>query len=132
MTELWSLSFALPRAAFEAIGGFDEAFEGYGGEDTDFAYRLGKALPELVFVPGMRAVHQWHRVAKPPLQHFDDIIRNAELFHAKHGRWCMDYWLGQLADQGFIVWRGGTIEVLRRPSRDDLQASWQDSSVRFS
>jgi GT2 family glycosyltransferase len=132
MTELWSLSFAVPRRAFEAVGGFDEDFLGYGGEDTDFAYRLGQKIPELVFVPGMRAVHQWHQVAVPPLQHFDDIIRNARLFRKKHGGWCMDYWLGQLEERGFIKWSADEIVVLKRPSGDDLQAAWQGSSVRFS
>jgi GT2 family glycosyltransferase len=132
MTELWSLAFAVPRRAFEAIGGFDEAFQGYGGEDTDFAYRLGGVLPELLFVPGMRAVHQWHRVAIPPLHHFRDIVRNAALFHEKHGRWCMDYWLGQLEERGFISWTEDNLTVLREPSGDELEAAWQDRTIRFS
>lgn len=31
---------SLPRAAFEAVGGYDTAFAGYGGEDSDLALRL--------------------------------------------------------------------------------------------
>ncbi|MCQ8184454.1 glycosyltransferase family 2 protein [Parvularcula maris] len=132
MTELWSLAFAVPRGAFEKVGGFDAEFEGYGGEDTDFAYRLGKVVSELLFVPGMRAVHQWHRVAIPPLHHFDDIVRNALLFRQKHGRWCMDYWLGQLAERGLVRWTEDELTVLRRPSGDELEAAWQGPGVRFS
>ncbi len=31
---------SLPRSAFEAVGGFDESFAAYGGEDSDLGYRL--------------------------------------------------------------------------------------------
>ncbi|WP_425466922.1 galactosyltransferase-related protein [Rarobacter faecitabidus] len=33
----WSLTFALSSATWQRIGGFDEGYCGYGGEDTDFA-----------------------------------------------------------------------------------------------
>ena len=32
-------NFGISRALFEAAGGFDESFNRYGGEDTEFAYR---------------------------------------------------------------------------------------------
>ncbi|WP_409241961.1 glycosyltransferase family 2 protein, partial [Caballeronia sp. INML3] len=35
----WSLNFACHLNTFEQIGGFDDAYTGYGGEDTDFAFR---------------------------------------------------------------------------------------------
>jgi GT2 family glycosyltransferase len=132
MTDLWSLNFALPTDLFRSIGGFDERFVGYGGEDTDFAVRLGQTGAELVFVPGMRAVHQWHPVSIPPLQHFDDIVENARRFREIHGAWCMDYWLDQLQDRGFIHWAEERISVLRKPSGDDLEAARQPPTVRFS
>ena len=31
---------SLPRAAFEAVGGYDQAFVAYGGEDSELAWRL--------------------------------------------------------------------------------------------
>ncbi|MBE8147289.1 hypothetical protein IOD13_18970 [Brevibacterium casei] len=34
----WSLSFACRPEVFARIGGFDETYAGYGGEDTDFAF----------------------------------------------------------------------------------------------
>jgi hypothetical protein len=37
--ELWGV-IAMPRASFEAIGGYDEAFEGWGAEDVDIIQRL--------------------------------------------------------------------------------------------
>ena len=36
----WSLNFALSAERFAASGGFDEAYAGYGGEDTDFGRTL--------------------------------------------------------------------------------------------
>ncbi|MEE4210046.1 MAG: galactosyltransferase-related protein [Parvularcula sp.] len=132
MTEFWSLVFALPKALFEDTGGFDEDFIGYGGEDTDFARRLAQVGAELHFVPDLRAVHQWHEVSIPPLQHFGDIIRNAELFRRKHGVWCMDYWLGQLKERGFIRVERDHIALIKEPSRDELEAARQPASVRFS
>ena len=54
-TEFWSLSFSLAAATFRKIGGFDPAFDGYGGEDTDFALRLGQSHVDLHWVPAARA-----------------------------------------------------------------------------
>jgi glycosyltransferase involved in cell wall biosynthesis len=36
----WSTNVSYPRAAFEAIGGFDETFRQWGWEDTELAYRF--------------------------------------------------------------------------------------------
>ena len=38
----WSLSFAVDAARLGRVGGFDEAYVGYGGEDTDFGQRLAR------------------------------------------------------------------------------------------
>jgi glycosyltransferase involved in cell wall biosynthesis len=40
LLELWG-TFITARADFEALGGFDEVFQGWGGEDADFVQRLG-------------------------------------------------------------------------------------------
>ena len=132
--EFWSLSFALHRETFLTCGGFDESFVGYGGEDTDFAMALRDADVQLAFVPGARAVHQWHEVEKPPLRHLSSIVRNANLFRAKHGRWCMDYWLGQLEDAGFIRTAecDSFVEILREPTAAERRAARQGPEVRFS
>jgi GT2 family glycosyltransferase len=53
----------VPRPAFEAINGFDEAFQGWGCEDDDLALRLllsgvwGRAVHTAA-----RALHQYHPV----------------------------------------------------------------------
>ncbi len=38
-------NLSVKRTALENIGGFDESFHVYGGEDTVFAYRLAQAYP---------------------------------------------------------------------------------------
>ena len=131
-TEFWSLSFALSAETLWRLGGFDEIFEGYGGEDTDFAMRLGQSDTSLYWVPEARAVHQWHSVEKPPLTHLEDIVRNANLFRQKHGSWCMEYWLNQLVEGGFIDWGDDLIEIVRYPSADEREAARGGGSVRFS
>ena len=132
-TEFWSLSFALDAQTFRDTGGFDERFDGYGGEDTDFALRLQHSGTELHWTPAARAVHQWHPVQIPPCHHLQDIVRNANRFHDKHGQWCMGYWLDQFEAQGLIRRPAdGPIEILRLPSADERQAATQGGTVRFS
>lgn len=99
----WSLSFALRATDLARIGGFDEAYEGYGGEDTDFAQRLGRAGGSLWWVGGADAYHQHHAVSRPPLEHLDDIVRNASLFQQQWGRPCMDGWLESFATLGLVA-----------------------------
>ncbi len=56
----WSLAFGVRRALFHNLGGFDERFTGYGGEDTDFGFRAHRAGVELLFLGGTGAFHQYH------------------------------------------------------------------------
>ncbi|MFP7832883.1 glycosyltransferase family 2 protein [Marisediminicola sp. LYQ134] len=102
----WSLSFALTVATWERIGGFDAAFEGYGGEDTDFAYRARAAGIPLHWVGGAHALHQYHATSSPPWQHLDDILRNGHLFAERWGVWPMSGWIDAFAAGGAIRWDG--------------------------
>ena len=129
--ELWGLSFALSAANWRRAGGMDERYIGYGGEETDFAARLERAGVTMAWVGGARAYHQHHPIHIPPLQHFDAILRNARLFHATWGRWCMDYWLGQFAERGLIAIDDRTLTVLRAPTRDEIDATL-DATALFS
>ncbi|PYE40650.1 GT2 family glycosyltransferase [Rhizobium sp. PP-F2F-G20b] len=132
--QLWGLSFALRKATWLSIGGMDERFYGYGGEETDLARRAGQAGIRTYRVGGARAYHQHHAVHIPPLQHFDHILRNARLYQAKHGVWCMDYWLGQFAERGLIEWtsEADAIRLLRRPDAHETEAARQPDHVLFS
>ncbi|WP_198020207.1 glycosyltransferase family 2 protein [Nocardioides sp. J54] len=62
----WSLSFALSARAWRRTDGFDEAYVGYGGEDTDFARRAGAAGLRMAWTGDARAYHQHHPVSRPP------------------------------------------------------------------
>ena len=56
----WSLSFAITTQDWLTLGGFDEDYEGYGGEDTDFAMRLTAHDGRLLWVGGATCYHQHH------------------------------------------------------------------------
>ncbi|WP_279478847.1 glycosyltransferase family 2 protein [Aureimonas sp. SK2] len=129
--ELWGLSFALSATRWHAIGGMDERFVGYGGEETDFALRLSASGVPFFWTAGARCYHQHHAVRVPPLHHFDHILRNAALFRERHGRWCMDYWLGQFRDAGLIDWREDAIRLLRRPTEAEFEASGAGAADRL-
>lgn len=119
----WSLAFGIAATAFARIGGFDESFTGYGGEDTDLAFRASEAGLELLFLGGTCAYHQHHGVFDPPLQHFDDIVRNAQLFHARWGVWPMSDWLDAFAVHGFLIREDTRLTILRRPTEPDIRAA---------
>lgn len=101
----WSLSFAIDRRAWERVGGFCEDYVGYGAEDTDFGWQVVASGLEHAWLGDARAYHQWHPVSDPPVEHLDDILRNAALFHRRWGRWPMLGWLTAFEDQGLATFR---------------------------
>jgi GT2 family glycosyltransferase len=106
----WSLSFACTTGTWAMAGGFDERYEGYGGEDTDFAATARAAGVGLAWVGGAHALHQYHPTSAPPWQHLDAILRNGEHFARKWGRWPMTGWIDAFAAAGAIehvdgIWR---------------------------
>lgn len=111
----WSLSFALTAATWDAIGGFDEDYVGYGGEDTDFARRAEQAGVAMAWIGSARAFHQHHPVSRPPVEHVDDIVRNARLFHERWGQWPMQGWLDELEAMGLVRRVAGTYERVPAP-----------------
>jgi glycosyltransferase involved in cell wall biosynthesis len=59
--DLKGCNFSLPRAAMEAINGFDEAYEGYGREDTDVEIRLRNLGLKIKSLKGLALqFHVWH------------------------------------------------------------------------
>lgn len=106
----WSLSFALSARSWRVLrtgfGGFCEDFTGYGGEDTDFAMSLRRWGAPMVWVGGAEAFHQWHPVSSPPVEHREDILRNAAVFHDRWGWWPMEGWLEAFAQRGIARFDG--------------------------
>ncbi|WP_404476714.1 glycosyltransferase family 2 protein [Novosphingobium sp. BL-52-GroH] len=116
----WSLTFGISRDVFFDLGGFDEAFTGYGAEDTDFGFRAREAKLPLLFMGGPGAFHQHHDTFDPPLQHFVDILRNAEAFRAKWGKWPMGGWLAAFEAAGLIRWTDEQLDVVRYPTSREI------------
>jgi len=99
-TLFWSLSFAVTTRTWQQLGGFCEDYTGYGGEDTDFGQIARVVGVGLTWVGGAHAYHQHHPVQDPPVDHLDDILVNATLFHRRWGWWPMRGWLDAFAAQG--------------------------------
>ncbi|NKS43667.1 glycosyltransferase family 2 protein [Rhodococcus hoagii] len=98
----WSLSFAVRPRVWQRLGGFCEDYTGYGGEDTDFAQVAAAAGVGLAWVGGADAYHLHHRVSDPPVEHLDDILRNAAIFERRWGWWPMRGWLDAFESRGLI------------------------------
>lgn len=111
----WSLSFAVDTTTWHRIGGFDEDYTGYGGEDTDFARTAHEIGVPFWYDGDAIAFHQHHAVSSPPVEHVDDIVANARRYRDKWGSWPMEGWLEEFAARGLIEWRptGGLIRRLR-------------------
>lgn len=61
----WAGNFAIYRETYRRLGGFDEAFVGWGGEDLDFAERAVHAGREVHFLVDAWAEHQHHAQNEP-------------------------------------------------------------------
>lgn len=65
----------------EQVGGYEEAFKGWGPEDAEFAFRLYKANANFIIEEDLESYHQEH----PPLPTVEeDMHRNRLLFENKH------------------------------------------------
>ncbi|QUD81941.1 glycosyltransferase family 2 protein [Gordonia polyisoprenivorans] len=106
MELFWSLSFAITAADWRRSGGFCETYRGYGGEDTDFAFQAATRGFRIAWVGGAHAYHQHHPISDPPVEHLDEILCNARLFHDRWGVWPMLGWLHAFAAAGLIEFDG--------------------------
>ncbi|WP_375274642.1 glycosyltransferase family 2 protein [Methylorubrum thiocyanatum] len=129
----WSLNFAISRATFEAVGGFDERYTGYGGEDTDFGKILDRRGIPIAWMKGALAYHQYHPHHMPPIHHLDSVVRNAELFEAKWGYRTMGHWLHAFRVMGLIDdTPDRPIRILRRPDAADLALTGQQGHQPYT
>ena len=128
----WSLHFALSRTTFQRLGGFDEHYQGYGGEDTDVAF-VARDRHVPFALCSARAYHQHHAVYRPPLQHFSDIIVNARRFYQKWGRWPMEGWLHAFRELALVQWdeEGSTLDVVRLPTEEEITQAYHEAPAGF-
>ncbi|MFQ6552594.1 glycosyltransferase family 2 protein [Aestuariibius insulae] len=127
----WSLNFALHRRTFEDVGGFDERFTGYGGEDTDFGKMVDRAGHPIAWMAGARVYHQYHPHHMPPVHHLDSVLRNAQLFAQKWGYRTMEHWLRAFRLMGLVGDGPDGLVVLRRPGADDFALTSQDDGQPY-
>ena len=130
--ELWGLAFIMSARTWKTAGGMDEEYIGYGAEETDLAQRLKHAGARMYWLGGTICFHQHHHVHKPPLQHFDSIIRNARLYRSRWGEWCMQYWLSDFERRGLVKRSENRLEVVRQPTASEIAETRQGADVLFS
>ncbi|UZK67821.1 glycosyltransferase family 2 protein [Sphingomonas sp. M1-B02] len=128
----WSLNFAIRRATYLRIGGFDEGYVGYGGEDTDFGRIVRTAGIAFKWCRGARAFHQYHPHHMPPVHHIDSVIANATRFRDKWGHFTMEHWLRAFTLMGLVELRDGELVQVRQVSDDDLALTRQQSHQPYA
>ncbi len=128
----WSLNFALAAATYEEIGGFDEAYVGYGGEDTDFGRMIATKEIPIFWVRGAKSYHQYHPHHMPPVHHLDSVLANAEMFRKKWGEPTMQHWLRAFRLMGLIDRHGDGFIKLRDPDESDLALTRQQAHQPYA
>ena len=56
----WTCNVSVPTPLARSVGGFDEAFRSWGGEDLDFGYRLFNAGAKFILNRNASAIHCPH------------------------------------------------------------------------
>ena len=72
-----SNNFCISRENFEKIGGFDEEFKGWGGEDIDFGLNLEKNGITVKNIPGAITCHYHKRTVESLVRDFRDFGANS-------------------------------------------------------
>jgi len=75
---------SVPRARLLEVGGFDEAFTGYGREDYELGFRLHRAGLRFVHEPRAIGVHHYDKPAIAWLRQFSSMGRADVIFARKH------------------------------------------------
>lgn len=128
----WSLNFAMRRDTFLGLGGFDESYVGYGGEDTDFGRTAFERDVTLQWCRGARAYHQYHPHHMPPVHHLDSVLANARRFRDKWGHFTMDHWLRAFELMGLIERRGGDFVRVRSPGDAEFALTAQQAHQPYA
>lgn len=128
----WSLNFAMRADDFADVGGFDERYVGYGGEDTDFGRVVASRGLHLWWVRGARAYHQYHPHHMPPVHHLDSVLANAKQFCDKWGEPTMPHWIRAFHLMGLIEHDGTWWRKVREPDAADLALTRQQEDQPYA
>jgi len=128
----WSLNFAIHAKDFAAIGGFDEGYAGYGGENGDFARALAANSLPLWWVRGAKAYHQFHPHHVPPVHHLDSVLANARRYQEKWGEPVMEQWLRAFTLMGLVKREDDGWRKLREPTEADFALTRQQEQQPYA
>jgi GT2 family glycosyltransferase len=79
-------NFSIHRTSFEALGGFDEGFVGYGWEDVEFALRFRRAGGRIRYDPEALGIHHHPLTLDAAVNRQRQNGRAAVYFWCKHRR----------------------------------------------
>jgi glycosyltransferase involved in cell wall biosynthesis len=79
----WGGHVSVPTQILRQVGGFDEWFHRWGGEDNELGLRLFQAGCPFHALRGVHSIHIPH--SKDPIQRRADARYNTKYIHQKHG-----------------------------------------------
>ncbi|WP_435210026.1 glycosyltransferase [Micromonospora sp. bgisy143] len=119
----WTLNSSMRTDDFRRVGGFEEKFQGWGGEDMELALRLLRAGLTLHVAPEAWVVVAPHD--RDPAANLEALFANMRMFLAKFPEPVVELGLGVMLDKGdFWGWERTYSELL------DWQQRVRDLSVR--
>lgn len=119
---LWGLCMSMRASTFERVGGFDEQYGGYAGEDTDLAVRCRALGVPAGLVADACVFHQHHDSFEPPVQQLAATVANAQRFRDVWGWWPMEGWLVGFEQMGLIVRTHDRAVVVREPTASEIES----------
>ncbi len=128
---IWGLCMGMRTSTFVRLGGFDESYGGYAGEDTDFTRTARSSGVPAGIVADAIVLHQHHDSFDPPVQQFRATLANARHFFEKWGEWPMRGWLDAFSDMGLIHFDSDDMTVVRDPTDDEIEASRRTVAAPF-
>ena len=106
-------NLSLRREAFRRIGGFDERFQVYGWEDTDFGYRAAQAGLRLLCNPRALSYHHDYAINfKADGERIRQAARSVWTLFDKHPE--LEGQLAMFEDKGHIAWRDDPPHIILR------------------
>lgn len=78
----WTSHISVSSSEVKALGGFDEWFQSWGGEDVELGLRLHQAGCVYKVFPGVESIHYPH--ARDGLKNRSDSKGNVKYIHQKH------------------------------------------------